>query len=367
MKRIAVILPLLAPPLVACSDDDPATEDPCIVRAVEEGVLFVLATTLAFDASSLEAVGPECPSSTSGLVSVSGDALVRVRESGPVQIMNRGATSSLITLNDELLVTTEVPLSGCNALEALPLDNGDFFVTCGAEAQARRVTQSTSIPATDLSAFAGPDGIPDMAGAARIGDRIYVAIQRLESFVPTGNGQLVIVDAGSLAIVDADDTTPEVDPIELPCINPISRILAAGDTLFVACAGDFSGDGEGGIVAVDSGDNSATLVVSDAALGGYPNGLALAGSDPITLVAVPGSEPFSTEEMRAVRVSAGAPEILFDSPGFSLSGLAVSGATLFVGDRSADDSAGVYRIDLGTGDVEGPIATDVPPFSLGVR
>lgn len=351
--------------LLGCTEEE--ADGPCVVRSAEEGVLFVLSTTLAFDASSLEAVGPGCPSSTGGLVSTSGDAILRVQESGPVQILNRGTTSSLVNLDDSLLVTAEIPLRGCNAQEVVPLDHGDYFVTCDFEATARRVSGVVAVPATDLSAFADRDGIPDMAGAVRVGDRIYVAIQRLDQeFAPTGNGQLVVIDATTLQVVDADPSTPATDVIDLPCDNP-GRVAADGDTLYVVCSGDFSGNGGGGIVRVNRTDRSAGLVASDAELGGYPNNLILVGSDPVTLVAVPGAERFSTIEMRAVRVREGTPEILYQSPGFSLAGLATNGTELYVGNRSADATAGVYRIALDTGAVEGPIITDVPPFSLGLR
>ncbi|MEM6731861.1 MAG: hypothetical protein AAF658_09905, partial [Myxococcota bacterium] len=149
---------------------------------------------------------------------------------------------------------------------------------------------------------------------------------------------------------------------------PTSDLQVSGSTIFVACSGDFSGDGDGGIVSIDTTSGTTSLVISDADLGGYPNGLVVgANGELFTLVAVPGAELFSTQEMRAVRVSGGVASTLYSSPGFTLSGLAVLDGELYVGNRSSDATQGIWTVELDTGTVSGPIATTVPPFAFVVR
>ncbi|MEL6546237.1 MAG: hypothetical protein AAFQ82_16535, partial [Myxococcota bacterium] len=185
--------------LSGCGDDAEPL-DPCTVSRDAEGVLVVLSTN--FEASSLEAVAPGCTESTSNLVTLTGDAVLKVKDGEAIQVLNRGATSSLVTIGESFLVESEVPLAGCNAQEALPLENGDRFVTCYAEGSARLVSGESASVSTDLSVF-DPDGIPQMAGAARIGNRIYVALQRLdEGFAPRGPGLLAVIDAQTQTLVD---------------------------------------------------------------------------------------------------------------------------------------------------------------------
>ncbi|MEL6545830.1 MAG: hypothetical protein AAFQ82_14455, partial [Myxococcota bacterium] len=156
--------------------------------------------------------------------------------------------------------------------------------------------------------------------------------------------------------------------IALPCDNPSGEILVEGTTLYLACSGNFSANGNGGVVSVNTSNASTRIEATDTELGGYPNGLARIGNALFTLVAIPGAEPFTTLEMRAVRLLEDqAPETLYSAPGFSLAGLAVNSTTLFVGNRSSDGSEGIYPVDLASASVGERISTDVPPFDLAVR
>ncbi len=120
----------------------------------------------------------------------------------------------------------------------------------------------------DLSPLADADGIPDMDQMVVVGDRLYVALQRLDINsilrLPAGNGGVAVIDTATDRLLGG---------IELAAANPFAAtkgLTVREGALWIAQAGEF-GVFDGGIERIDlaGGEVAAgRLVVSEADLGG---------------------------------------------------------------------------------------------------
>lgn len=131
----------------------------------------------------------------------------------------------------------------------------------------------------DLSPLADADGIPEMAGGAVAGDRIFVILQRQDrngAFLP-GNAFVAVVDATSGTLVDPG--LADVPGIPLPARNPQTiQYLPETGLLYIACNGPFPGFGPaedeytGGIVSLDPDTFETALLVDDGTPENHPFG-----------------------------------------------------------------------------------------------
>lgn len=131
----------------------------------------------------------------------------------------------------------------------------------------------------DLSPLADADGIPEMAGGALVGDRIFVILQRQDrdgGFLP-GDGFVAVVDATNGTLIDPGVST--APGIPLPARNPQTiRHLPESGLLYIACNGPFPGFGPaeeeytGGIVTLDPETFETTLLVDDGTPENHPFG-----------------------------------------------------------------------------------------------
>lgn len=124
----------------------------------------------------------------------------------------------------------------------------------------------------DLAALADADGVPEMDQMVRIGDRLYVSLQRLDRrnfFQPTDASVLAVIDTTTDTLVDVDPSTPAIDGIPLAGTNPQGLVVdAATGDIFVSSVGSFGTIGDGGIERVDARSNrSAGFLVTENDLG----------------------------------------------------------------------------------------------------
>jgi DNA-binding beta-propeller fold protein YncE len=118
----------------------------------------------------------------------------------------------------------------------------------------------------DLSPLADADGIPDMDQMAVVGDRLYVALQRLDL------DSVLRLPAGKGAIAVIDTTRDELlGSIELNGENPFAAtkgLTVRDGAIWVAEAGRFNSM-DGGLERVDLASGSASgFLVSEQDLGG---------------------------------------------------------------------------------------------------
>ncbi|MFQ5510981.1 MAG: T9SS type A sorting domain-containing protein [Candidatus Krumholzibacteriia bacterium] len=96
----------------------------------------------------------------------------------------------------------------------------------------------------DMSGLADADGIPEMDQLARVGDRVFVTIQRLDRnafFTPVGTSFVAVIDATADTLVDVDGSAPGAQSILLSGTDPFSSIQLDPYTgrLYVSSVGFF--------------------------------------------------------------------------------------------------------------------------------
>ena len=105
----------------------------------------------------------------------------------------------------------------------------------------------------DLSSFDG-DGVPEMSAAVVVGNRLFVAIQRLIAFTPSQKSQVVVIDTTDDSLIDVDPDLAGVQPITLPGRNPGSmQYVSSLDRIFVQSVGKYDTTAYGGSAAEYTG------------------------------------------------------------------------------------------------------------------
>jgi hypothetical protein len=134
-------------------------------------------------------------------------------------------------------------------------------------------SQGRRIGVIDLGWAADGDGIPEMDHMVRVGNRVFVSVQRLDrnnGWVPVGDSYLVVFDAATRAFIDADPGTAGVQPLRLTGANPYSELVVNPETgqvcvSTVGVLGVPDGGGLEGIDPVSLSSNGFLLEGSDVA------------------------------------------------------------------------------------------------------
>ncbi len=223
----------------------------------------------------------------------------------------------------------------------------------------------------DLSAFADSDGLPEVSGMAVEGDLLFIAVQRLDRdnyWLPVPPSYLAVLDTSTNELVDADPSTPGVQGVVLPLLNPYRELHVDGDGLiYVACSGNW-GVSDGGIVEVDPVALEATAVVAtEAQLGGELYDFTLPIGDRAHAV-VSTSSPSWQQFCIAFDWSTGAKVANVWKPGgYSVMDIELHEGTaqLFLADRTyAAPGVRVFDALDGTQLTTGPIGASLPPHDL---
>lgn len=212
------------------------------------------------------------------------------------------------------------------------------------------------IGSIDLSAYADDDGIPEMSQVGIHNGRVYVSLQRLESFVPADNGAIVVIDAASDTVIDV---------IELSGQNPFGMtngLTIVGNSLYVTEVGSF-GVNDGGIERVDLETNEAKgFVVTEAALGGDITDFVLVSEElgyailslPDFSTALVSFNPGSGTLIRAITGGNGLTDIEVNSRG-----------EFYLSDRNfANPGLRIFQASDGTELTSSPLSTGLPPFGI---
>lgn len=130
----------------------------------------------------------------------------------------------------------------------------------------------------DLSAY-DADGVPEMSSGLIKDGKLYIAMQRLESFAAVKSGYVAVIDIATDQEITAGAAAAPLKGIELPIRNP-SRLVSDPASRKIYVAGDGGYDGsfaalyEGGIVAIDPANSyETTLLLDDGTPEDAPYGL----------------------------------------------------------------------------------------------
>jgi hypothetical protein len=224
----------------------------------------------------------------------------------------------------------------------------------------------------DLSVFADADGIPEMAQMAIWGDRLFVAIQRLDRdyyWIPTPPSYLAVIDTDTNQLIDVDPGTPGIQGIALGATNPYTEILQDAQTgvMYIGEAGNW-GALDGGLEAIDPVSlSSLGMVTTEAELGGEINDITVpveGRAHAVVSVSSPDWESFCV----AFDWETGAKlEDVFRPGGFNVADVEVhrGARELFVSDRTYT-APGIRVFDATSGSqmTSGPLDVGLPPHDL---
>jgi len=224
----------------------------------------------------------------------------------------------------------------------------------------------------DLSAFADADGLPEASGMARVGNRVFVALQRLDrpnGFIASNPSLVVVIDATTDQIVDADANAPGVQAIPLTGRNPFTDVTfdPVRQKLVLGEVGNF-GVLDGGVEYV----NPVTLraegfFVTESALGGDLNAVKL-WTD-CTGYAIVNDATFRTKLVRFNACTGQALGTCLQSAGFDLSDVEIDYARgqVLVADRDfITPGVRVLRAGTCTQLTASPLNFGLPPYDLAL-
>lgn len=216
-----------------------------------------------------------------------------------------------------------------------------------------------------LAAWSDADGSPEPFKMFHYGDRVFVALQRLEDFVPLAEAYVAVIDTRTDALVDADPLASGVQLIRLTGANPNTDFAydAAANRLLIGLTG-FFGSADGGVEAIDPLALEALGYEStEAQLGGDLNDLSLAPNG--RAYAVVSDASFNTRLVRYDRATGAVANTVLSPGGFSLGDVEANrGGELWVCDRTFA-TPGIRIYDTASDAlVAGPLGVGLPPFDL---
>ena len=221
-----------------------------------------------------------------------------------------------------------------------------------------------------LAALADADGIPEMDRMVRVGDYLFVSIQRLDRnqpfFPPTGTSYLAVIDVTTDMLVDTDGGTIGTQPITLTGADPYSEIQLDPYTgkLYVSCVG-FFGLLDGGVEVVNPATfQSEGYMLTEAEAGGDITDVEIVAPDLGYAII---SDASFHNVLIAFNPQTGLKTATVYAPGaFVLNDCEPSpDGVLFVTDRTPV-LPGIRKYDLATGAeiTTNPIDVGLPPFDI---
>ena len=221
----------------------------------------------------------------------------------------------------------------------------------------------------DLSGLADADGTPEMDQMARVGNQLFVTIQRLDRLTtwgPVGTSYVAVVDIEADTLIDVDPLAPGAQSIELTGSNPASdiRLHPWEGKLYVSCVG-FWGLQDGGIEVIDPvGLESDGFVLTEAAAGGDINDFIIISATSAYAIVTDAS--FYTELIAFDPSTGSKTETLYAPGDYVLNDIELSpGGDLFLADRTPT-LPGIRVFDTGTNSelTTTPVDVGLPPFDI---
>ncbi len=225
-----------------------------------------------------------------------------------------------------------------------------------------------SLGVIPLAAFADADGIPEMARMVRVGNRVFVAIQRLDrnaGFQPTDRSLVAVIDAVTNMVVDADPIASGIQAILLAGKNPYTTFAFdhATHQLLIGCAGVY-GVLDGGIEYVDPVLlTSQGYAITEAALGGDVGDLAWNGA--AHSYAIVSDANFNTLLVSWSAITGQKLATVYAPGGFSLNDCELNdrGELYVCNSNFLSPGLFVFRVPQDT-QIAGPLDCGLPPYQV---
>ncbi len=223
-------------------------------------------------------------------------------------------------------------------------------------------TEGTELGTIDLTQYADPDGLAEPAWAVVHGDKVYVALHRLDNFEPADFSSVIVMD-GPTGRVEAE--------VRLSGVNPFARMRysRALDRIVIGHAGLF-GKMDGGVEFLDQNRNTVSgFVIGEQNLGGDLADVVVL-SETKGYAVVSETLPDNSAATRVVSFNPGTGRKIADlaiADGFDHSFLELTpdGSQLWITERTRT-APGVRIFDTSDDHeiTSGPIDVGLPPFMI---
>ncbi len=126
----------------------------------------------------------------------------------------------------------------------------------------------------DLSAY-DADGVPEMAGGVIVNGRLYITLQRLESYAVTQNAYVAVFDINTNQEIDANIAGDTLKGIPLQARNPTNIVYEpVSNSIYVQGSGSFFPEEfTGGIERINLATLTTTVILDDGDGVTHPYGL----------------------------------------------------------------------------------------------
>ena len=298
------------------------------------------------------------------VASIHSDAVCRYYD-GMLYVVNRLGGDNIQMLNPSTGFSTIRQFSVGNNSDPhdiVVLSSTKAYVTLYNETTLLIVNPSTGLwtGSIDLSTLADADGLPEMDQMARVGDYVFVTVQRLDRnnfFTPVGLSYVVVIDITTDTIVDSI-TLFGTNPFWEIKFNPYSR------KLYVSCAGFFGVQDFGVEVINPNTLQSEGIVFDEAAAGGDMIDVQMI--DAFNGYAIVADASFNTLLISFDALTGNKTGTLFNPGGYVLNDIEYWPATeLFLADRTATNPGiRIFDTQSNTQITTNPIDVGLPPFDI---
>jgi len=201
-----------------------------------DNIVIVATAADDFSTGSLEVVSVDDGSVYGPITAVSGDPTVTYLEPHIAQI-NRLGTDTIRLYDPSIWGAPRIEFSvGSGANPHAAVQCGDeLWATLYARDYIARYLEGGAVGTIDLSTFADSDALPEASDMVRIGDEVYVGLQRLnrnDGWTPTTEGRVVRLSCNAAAVIESWSVgpnprltrTPDKSIWVTPATGPLSRI-----------------------------------------------------------------------------------------------------------------------------------------------
>ena len=311
---------------------------------------------------------------TKNVASIHSDALSRFYD-GRIYVLNRQGADNVQVID---------PASGFATLKQFSVGNGadpeDIVFLSRSRAFVSRYNedqlwivdpnQGRRTGLIDFSWLADADNVPEMAHMVKVGDRVFIAVQRLDRNTPfhdpVGTSYVAVFDITTEQFIDAEPGTIGRQAIKLATANPFGEMVynVASGKIWVPNVGYFS-QLDGGLELVDPVTlTTSGVVLSETQLGGNI-------TDVVPIDATHGAAIISDSNFNTLLVGfdLSAPtsiDTIYAPGGFSLQDAELSpDRRIFVSDRTAVlPGIRVFRSDNHAQITVSPVDVGLPPADI---